>query len=191
MEKNSVGSAVVKSIVLVILGAMVILGVYMILTRNKKAAKDEDYVLTTVDEITTTDLDRNYPTDARMVVDFYGKIMRALYKETYTDAQQTKMIEILGGIMDDELMANQNNFAKSIKNEVKERKDGDYSIATYVVQAKDPEVVRVDGRKMCTVECLFSLRQGTGHIVTTYEFILRQDSLGRWKILGWTVKTDE
>ncbi|MBQ3798565.1 MAG: hypothetical protein II842_20195 [Butyrivibrio sp.] len=191
MEKNSVGSAVVKSIVLVILGAMVILGVYMILTRNKKAAKDEDYVLTTVDEITTTDLDRNYPTDARMVVDFYGKIMRALYKETYTDAQQTKMIEILGGIMDDELMANQNNFAKSIKNEVKERKDGDYSIATYAVQAKEPEVVRVDGRKMCTVECLFSLRQGTGHIVTTYEFILRQDSLGRWKILGWTVKTDE
>lgn len=191
MEKNSVGSAVVKSIVLVILGAMVILGVYMILTRNKKAAKDEDYVLTTVDEITTTDLDRNYPTDARMVVDFYGKIMRALYKETYTDAQQTKMIEILGGIMDDELMANQNNFAKSIKNEVKERKDGDYSISTYVVQAKEPEVVRVDGRKMCTVECLFSLRQGTGHIVTTYEFILRQDSLGRWKILGWTVKTDE
>ena len=191
MEKNSVGSAVVKSIVLVILGAMVILGVYMILTRNKKAAKDEVYVLTTVDEITTTDLDRNYPTDARMVVDFYGKIMRALYKETYTDAQQTKMIEILGGIMDDELMANQNNFAKSIKNEVKERKDGDYSIATYAVQAKEPEVVRVDGRKMCTVECLFSLRQGTGHIVTTYEFILRQDSLGRWKILGWTVKTDE
>ena len=191
MEKNRVGSAVVKSIVLVILGAMVILGVYMILTRNKKAAKDEDYVLTTVDEITTTDLDRNYPTDARMVVDFYGKIMRALYKETYTDAQQTKMIEILGGIMDDELMANQNNFAKSIKNEVKERKDGDYSIATYAVQAKEPEVVRVDGRKMCTVECLFSLRQGTGHIVTTYEFILRQDSLGRWKILGWTVKTDE
>ena len=191
MEKNSVGSAVVKSIVLVILGAIIILGVYMILTRNKKPAKDEDYVLTTVDEITTTDLSRKYPADARKVVDLYGKIMRTLYKETYTDDQQNKMIEVLAGIMDDELLENQNNFAKSIKNEVKARKEGDYSIATYVVQAQEPEVVKVDGRKMCSIECLFSLRQGTGHIVTTYEFIMRQDSLGRWKILGWTVKADE
>ena len=191
MEKNSVGSAVVKSIVLVILGAIIILGVYLVLTRNKKPAKDEDYVLSTVDEITTTDLNRNYPADARMVVDLYGKIMRALYKETYTDDQQDKMIGVLEGIMDDELMANQNNFARSIKNEVKQRKEGDYSIATYVVQAKEPEAVKVDGRKMCNVECLFSLRKGTSHIVSTYQFVMRQDDQGKWKILGWTVKTDE
>ena len=104
MAKQGVGSAVVKSIILVVLGAVVILGAYLILTRGKKPAKEEDYVLTTVDEITTTDLNRNYPADARMVVDFYGKIMRTLYRETYTDEQQDKMIEILAGIMDDELL---------------------------------------------------------------------------------------
>ena len=191
MEKNGVGSAVVKSIILVVLGAVVILGAYMILTRGKKPAKEEDYVLTTVDEITTTDLNRNYPADARMVVDFYGKIMRTLYRETYTDDQQDKMIEVLGGIMDDELLNNQSNFKKSIKNEVKDRKEGDYSIATYVVQAKEPEVVKVDGRRMCNVECLFSLRKGTSHIVVTYQFVMRMDDEGRWKILGWTVKADE
>lgn len=191
MEKNGVGSAVVKSIILVVLGAVVILGAYMILTRGKKPAKEEDYVLTTVDEITTTDLNRNYPADARMVVDFYGKIMRTLYRETYTDDQQDKMLEVLGGIMDDELLANQTNFKKSMKNEIKERKEGDYSVATYVVQAKEPEVVKIDGRKMCNVECLFSLRKSTKHIVVTYQFVMRMDDEGRWKILGWTVKADE
>ena len=191
MEKNGVGSAVVKSIILVVLGAVVILGAYMILTRGKKPAKEEDYVLTTVDEITTTDLNRNYPADARMVVDFYGKIMRTLYRETYTDDQQDKMLEVLGGIMDDELLANQTNFKKSMKNEIKERKEGDYSVATYVVQAKEPEVVKIDGRKMCNVECLFSLRKSTKHIVVTYQFVMRMDDEGKWKILGWTVKADE
>ena len=191
MEKNGVGSAVVKSIILVVLGAVVILGAYMILTRGKKPAKEEEYVLTTVDEITTTDLNRNYPADARMVVDFYGKIMRTLYRETYTDDQQDKMIEALAGIMDDELLNNQSNFKKSIKNEVKDRKEGDYSIATYVVQAKEPEAVKVDGRRMCNVECLFSLRKGTSHIVVTYQFVMRMDDEGKWKILGWTVKADE
>ena len=191
MEKNGVGSAVVKSIVLVVLGAVVIIGAYLILTRGKKPAKEEDYVLTTVDEITTTDLNRNYPADARMVVDFYGKIMRTLYRETYTDDQQEKMIQVLAGLMDDELLENQFNFSKSIKSEVKERKEGDYSIATYVVQAKEPEVVKVDGRKMCNVECLFSLRKSTKHIVVTYQFVMRMDDEGKWKILGWTVNTDE
>ena len=191
MEKHGIGSAVVKSIILVALGALVIVGVYMVLTRGKRPAKEEDYVLTTVDESTTTDLTRNYPADARMVVDFYGKIMRTLYRETYTDDQQDKMIEVLAGIMDDELLANQVNFNKAIKSEVKERKEGDYSIATYVVQGKEPEVVKVDGRKMCNVECLFSYRKGTRHIVITYEFVMRMDDEGHWKILGWTLKTEE
>ncbi|MBQ6406633.1 MAG: hypothetical protein IJJ64_01195 [Butyrivibrio sp.] len=191
MEKQGVGSAVLKSVILVVLGAVVILGAYLILTRGKRPAKEENYVLTTVDEITTTDLNRNYPADARMVVDLYGKIMRTLYRETYTDEQQDKMIEVLSGIMDDELLDNQVNFSKSIKSEVKERKEGDYSIATYVVQAKEPDVVKVDGKKMCNVECLFSLRKSTKHIVVTYQFVMRMDSEGKWKILGWTVKADE
>ncbi|MBR4668455.1 MAG: hypothetical protein IKO76_06855 [Butyrivibrio sp.] len=192
MEKSSVSSAVIKSIILALLGAIVILGVYLMVTRLKvKPDKDEGYELTAVDEITTTNLDKNYPADARMVVEFYGKIMRTLYRETYTDSQQDKMIDILAGIMDDELLANQNNFSKSIKNEIKQKKDGDYSVVTYIVQAREPDVVKVDGRKMCSVECLFSLRKGTSHVPITYEFIMRQDEEGRWKILGWTLKDDE
>ncbi len=192
MEKSSLSSAIIKSIVLVVLGAMIILGVYMMITRVKgKPAKDEDYQLTAVDEITTTNLDKNYPADARMVVELYGKIMRTMYRETYDENQQNKMITVLAGIMDDELLANQNNFPKSIKNEIKEKKDGDYSIVTYIVQAKEPDVVKVDGKKMCTVECLFSLRKGTSHVPITYDFIMRQDEDGKWKILGWTVKDDD
>ena len=192
MKKSSVSSAVIKSIVLAVLGALIILGVYLMLTRGKsKPGKDESYELTVVDEITTTNLDKNYPADARRVVEFYGKIMRTLYRETYSDEQQDKMIDILAGIMDDELLANQNNFSKSIKNEVKNKKEGDYSVVSYVVQAKEPDVVKVDGRKMCTVECLFALRKGTSHVPITYDFIMRQDEDGKWKILGWTVQDDE
>ena len=44
---------------------------------------------------------------------------------------------------------------------------------------------------MCNVECLFSLRKSTKHIVVTYQFVMRMDDEGKWKILGWTVKADE
>lgn len=191
MEKKSVSSAVIKSVVLVVLGALVILGIYLIFNRNKNVAKEEDYVLTVVDEITTTDLSKSYPADARMIVSFYAKIMQTLYKETYTEEQEDKMISVLAGIMDDELLANQSDFNKSVKNEVQERKEGDYSISTYVVQTKEPEVVKIDGSKMCNVDCLFTLRKGTTHTATYYQYVMRQDDEGKWKILGWTIKEDE
>lgn len=191
MEKKSVSSAVIKSVVLVALGALVILGIYLIFNRNKNVAKEEDYVLTAVDEITTTDLSKSYPADARMIVSFYAKIMQTLYKETYTEEQEDKMISVLAGIMDDELLANQSDFNKAVKNEVQERKAGDYSISTYVVQTKEPEVVKIDGSKMCNVDCLFTLRKGTTHTATYYQYVMRQDDEGKWKILGWTIKEDE
>ena len=100
-------------------------------------------------------------------------------------AGKTTLLDILAGIMDDELMANQSNFAKSIKDEVKEKKEGDYSISTYVVQTREPEQVKVGGKKMCTVDCQFYLRKGSTGVPIYYQFVLRRDDNGKWKILGW------
>jgi hypothetical protein len=44
---------------------------------------------------------------------------------------------------------------------------------------------------MCEVECLFSLRHGTISSVIYYEFVMRQDEEGKWKILGWTLREEE
>ena len=194
MEKGSTGSAILKSVIIVALGAIVVLGLYMVFTRTRgNSGKDEDYVITAVDEITTTDLEKNYPASARKVVELYARTMQVLYKETYTDDQQDKMIAILSGIMDDELLANNQNFAQGIKSEVKGRKAEDYSISAFVIQTKEPDEVKVSGRKMCTVDCLFSLRHGSnGTTATYYQFILRRDeNNGNWKILGWTLKEEE
>ena len=194
MEKKSKGSAVAKSIVLVLLGAVVILGLYLMLTRNKRSVQtEESYELTAVDEITTTNLDKNYPANPRKVVELYAHTMQVLYRETYNDTQEDAMISVLRGIMDDELLANNNRFEQSVKDEVTERRAGDYSISNFVVQTKEPEEVTVDGRRMCNVDCLFSLRQSTkGTTANYYQFILRKDSeTGQWKILGWTLKEDD
>ena len=191
MENNSVKSAILKSIVLLALGAVVIVGLYFMFVGTKKDPGEEQYNLTAVDEITTTNLEKNYPANPRKVVDLYANIMKVLYKEEYTDGQQDKMLEVLQGIMDDELLANQGNFSKSIKDEIAERKEGKYSISNYIVQNIEPEEVTISGKKMCTVVCTFSLRKDTNTIVNNYQFILRQDDEKRWKIVGWDVETKQ
>ena len=57
-------------------------------------------------------------------------------------------------------------------------------------QSREPEVVTVDGRKMCNVDCYLNLRKGTSSQGLYYMFILRQDDSGKWKILGWTQKAN-
>ena len=191
MENNSVKSAIMKSIVLLALGAVVVVGLYFMFVGSKKSPEEEQYNLTAVDEITTTNLEKNYPANPRMVVDLYAKTMQVLYKEEYTEGQQDKMLYVLKGIMDDELLEKQVDFSKSMKNEISERKEGDYSISNYLVQNTEPEVVTVSGKKMCNVQCLFSLRKGTSTVANYYQFILRQDDDKRWKILGWDVNTKQ
>ena len=191
MENNSVKSAIMKSIVLLALGAVVVVGLYFMFVGSKKSPEEEQYNLTAVDEITTTNLEKNYPANPRMVVELYAKTMQVLYKEEYTEGQQDKMLYVLKGIMDDELIEKQVDFSRSMKNEISERKEGDYSISNYLVQNTEPEVVTVSGKKMCNVQCLFSLRKGTSTVANYYQFILRQDDDKRWKILGWDVNTKQ
>jgi hypothetical protein len=194
MEKGGSGSAVVKSIILVVLGALVVLGLYMLFTRSKKSPTEERYEITVVDEITTTTLERNYPASARKVVDLYIKTMQVLYRETYTDEQQDKMIAVMQGLLDDELLANNPNYVQVTKKEVKDRRAEDYSISAYVMlQTKEPDEVNVGGRKMCEVDYLINLRHGSnGTTANYYKYIMRRDTeSGNWKILGWTLKEDE
>ena len=184
--------AVIKAIVMTVLAAIVVLGLYMVFTRSKKVGPEESYDLSVVDEITTTDLEKNYPASARKVVELYAKTMQVLYREQYSDKQEDTMIAVVQGLMDEELLAGNSSFVQSIKNEVKERREGDYSISAYVVQSKEPKEVSVNGRKMCNVDCLINLRHASnGTTANYYQFIMRREKeTGNWKILGWVIKDE-
>ena len=102
------------------------------------------------------------------------------------------MITVLSGLMDDELLANQANFTQSMRNEVQERKKEDYSISNYVVLTKDIDETTVDGRKMCHVDLMYSLRKGTsGTSILKYRYVMRQDDAGNWKIMGWDLAPND
>ena len=194
MEKGGAGSAIIKSVVLIVLGALVVLGVYMALTRTKKTPTEETYVSTVVDEFTTMNLEKNYPASARKVVELYIRTMQVLLKEQYNDEQEDKMVALIKGLMDDELLANNMNFEKDIKDEVDRKKAEDNSISNYeVLQKREPDEYKTNGRWMCKVDCIYYMRMGTqGTITVDYTFILRrEEGTGNWKIYGWTLKEEE
>jgi hypothetical protein len=194
MEKGSVSSAVIKSVILIALGALIVLGVYMLFTRNRKSPTEESYNPTVVDELTTTNLDKNYPASARKVVELYIHTMQVMYKEEYNEDQEAKMIELLRGIMDDELLSINRNFDNDIRDEVKRKKSEDNSISNFeILQKREPEEYKKDGRWMCKIDCIYYMRMGTtGTTTVDYVFLLRRDEATKnWKIYGWTLKEKE
>ncbi len=194
MEKGSVSSAVIKSVILIALGALIVLGVYMLFTRNRKSPTEESYNPTVVDELTTTNLDKNYPASARKVVELYIHTMQVMYKEEYNEDQEAKMIELLRGIMDDELLSINRNFDNDIRDEVKRKKSEDNSISNFeILQKREPEEYKKDGRWMCKIDCIYYMRMGTtGTTTVDYVFLLRRDEATKnWKIYGWTLKAKE
>lgn len=194
MEKGGASSAVVKSIVLVVLGAVIVLGVYLVLTRSRKTPTEENYVPSVVDEFTTMNLEKNYPASSRKVVELYLRTMQAMYKEEYTDEQEQKMVELVKGLMDDELLLLNPNFEKDIKDEVARKKKEDNSISNFeILQKREPDEHKTNGRWMCQIDCIYYMRMGTqGTITVDYVFILRRDeTTGNWKIYGWSLKEEQ
>jgi len=183
-KKNSI----IKAIVMMILAAMVVLGLFMLFTRNgsKSNTQEEDRELTEVQKITTLDLSKNYPQTPAAVADLYLKTMQVMYKQTYTDEEFDSMAQVLKGIFDTELIAQQNDWPNGLKTEVQDKKDGDYSIPVYEVDKNDARQTTEDGEEISNVLADVSLRHGTSSTKYTYLFILRKNSEDKWKLMGWT-----
>lgn len=193
-DKKGNSGETLKVVIMVILVALVILGIYMalIVRGGKNQSDEETSLLTEVQQITTMNLDENYPNSERDVVSLFGRITKALYGETYTDEEFSQMASQLEKLYDPELLAQQNGYESSLKDEVQQKKNDYYTVQNYVVADKDEIVYKkIDGKECASLDCLFAMRQNTEMETINYVFILRKSDDGRWKILGWTVKPED
>ena len=187
--EESTKNGIIRSVVLMVLAAVVILGVFMLFSRRGSDTNTttEEVELTEVQKITTIDLSKNYPKTPPTVVDLYARTMKVMYKQEYTDDEFQKMASVLAGIFDSEFLAAQQNWPSGLKNEVDEKKKDDYSITKYEVLTSDLQEKRDNGEEIANVVAKINLRHGTHTVPYNYLFVLRKDSAGLWKIMGWTV----
>ena len=185
-------NTIIKTVIMMILGAMVVLGIFVLLTRGGNNTNDttEDVELTEVQKITTMDLSKSYPKTPSTVADLYIRIMKVMYKQTYTDEEFNKMADVMAGIFDSEFLAIQSNWPQGLKTEVEGKKKDDYSISKYEVLTSDLQETNDKGEEIANVLAKISLRHGTSTTIYDYLFVLRKDADGNWKIMGWNISED-
>ncbi|WP_408070109.1 DUF6715 family protein [Butyrivibrio sp. JL13D10] len=190
---ESTKNGIIRSIILMVLAAVVILGVFLIFTRrgSNTNTTTEETQLTEVQKITTIDLSKSYPKTPPTVVDLYTRTMKVMYKESYTDDEFNKMADVMAGIFDAEFLAAQRSWPTGLKSEVEQKKNDDYSIPKYEVLTSDLQEKRDNGEEIANVVAKIYLRHGTYTMPYNYLFVLRKDKDGLWKIMGWTATEDK
>lgn len=181
-------SRLTKTIIALVIIALLVLGLFIFLVKRgpRDNTSREQNKLSEVAQITTLDLNRQYPPTAREVVELYGRIMQALYKQTYTDEEFSTMASKLAGLFDMELLNNQVNWPNGLEKEVKDKKAEDYSIVNFSVgSSADMQTGTIDGYEIANLRCIFALRHGTSTQPVDYMFYLRKGNDDRWRILGW------
>ena len=190
-SKNQAIEKAKKYIVLMALAAMLILGAFTMLARPWKKTSDEETMkLTTVQKITTDNLDMYYPENPRLVMGKYCAIMKALYGETYNNDEFTIMVQQLMKLYDEEFLALQPDYIATMETDVSQKMTDGYTISNYVIPDSETEVTYFvqENRNCAGMDVTFSIRNGTQTDEVQYTFVFRKESdTGRWKILGWQI----
>ena len=103
MKKSKMGIG--GTILFVVLFVIVVVGIYLMITRNKNEGKLEPNVeVTEYSNLKQRNMITNYPQTAREVVKLYCRITKCLYNEDLSDSQVEELVDMLRMLYSTELL---------------------------------------------------------------------------------------
>ena len=166
---------------------------YCYLSNRNIPVKDENEVISRVQEVLARDLSRNYPATPKEVLKYYSELTQCFYNEEYTDQELAELSDKAIELYDDELVNAKlrEEYLRDLKKDIADFEKDDIVISSYKVSnSTDVEYFTKDGRDCASLYCTYTLRKGTNLQATEEVFVLRKDAKGHWKILGFDVVKD-
>ena len=175
--------------------AVFVVGLFFYISNKSKVISEgRVQTMTAVQEILARNLDTNYPPTPKEVLKFYSEITRCVYGEEYTEEELERLASFSRKLFDDELVANQTDeqYLSALKMDIESWKKDKKVISSYSVSSStDVQEYSYGGYEWAQLYCTYSIRMGTNVAPIQEHFIMRKDSKGHWKILGWELVTPE
>lgn len=172
------------SVILVLACAVVAL--YWYIDRSGKEA--EEPVNTVAEQILAKDMENNYPPTPYAVTDFYCGIIECIYSGDTTEEQLEKLVELQRFLYDEEFAALNpyDELLASTKKELEEAKEKKLVFTGYILdKASNVSKWKKEGREYASLMFQLMSRSDTGSGGSYRNMIMRKDSSGKYKILGW------
>jgi hypothetical protein len=178
---------VIRILVAVLCIAAVCGAFYFLKQRTDKAQNAEED-LTEVQKLITKNLDENYPATPREVVKLYNRFITCFYKDDYTQEELTQMADQVWLLLDEELQEEnpKETYLASLEADIDDYASRNrYIASSSVSDSADVEEKTIDGDKIAYVTSSYFVREGSSYERTYQEYVLRKDSDGNWKIMGF------
>ena len=187
-EDNMKRSGIVSIIITCVILGAVIGGCAFYLGHKSRTSGEEVVESTAVQKVLQKDLERNYPPTPKEVVKYFAEITKCFYNEEYSDEDLEKLAVQIQELYDEELVANksQEDYMQDLRSDIASMKENKYTIVGYDVSpSTDVEFFTQNEDSCARLYCNFYVKQGAGNVPSLEQFVLRKDTEGHWKIMGW------
>lgn len=187
-EDNMKRSGIVSIIITCVILVAVIGGFAFYLGHKSRTSGEEVVESTAVQKVLQKDLERNYPPTPKEVVKYFAEITKCFYNEEYSDEDLEKLAVQIQELYDEELVANksQEDYMQDLRSDIASMKENKYTIVGYDVSpSTDVEFFMQNEDSCARLYCNFYVKQGAGNVPSLEQFVLRKDTEGHWKIMGW------
>lgn len=179
-------------IIALVVVAIVVVVVFAIIAYRRPKNVQDTKVITEVEELISKDIEFNYPATPREVVKLYNRYLIALYGENGYSASADS-IKKLGAKMrqlyDEELLGinPESTYYSALEADiVSEQNAGKVMLQANVADSNKVKYIEIDEKDCATITASYFTKENNTNFTRTYEaFLLRKDSKGRWKILGF------
>ncbi|MDE7327924.1 MAG: hypothetical protein K2N63_16880 [Lachnospiraceae bacterium] len=180
-------STIITVIVMLLVGAAIV-AAYFIVSARKNKENYEGGNRTEVDILLEKDLDKSYPLTSREVVKFYSRILKCYYNKKLTQEQLEDLLDQMRKLFDEEFLAEnpRDSHLMELQEEISDFAARKCQITSYQVEQNGNIVTWTDeGKEYARVIASYTEKEDRHYLKVYEEFILRKDSGGKWKILGW------
>lgn len=175
---------VTVSVVLVL--ACAIVALYWYIDRSGKQAKEP--VNTVAEQILSKNLETNYPPTPYSVAELYCGIVQCIYSADTTEAQLEELVRMERELFDEEFAALNpyESLLAATKADLETAKAKKLVFTGYVLdKASNVSKWKKDGDAYASIMFQLMSRSDSGSGGSYRNLIMRKDSNGNYKILGW------
>lgn len=177
-----------KGMIIMLALLALILGYYAYLSNRSKKDKEEEVVITAVQEVLMRDMQRNYPPTPKEVIKYYSELTQCFYNEELSEDDRKALGLRAREMYDADLAANQTEaeYLADLEYDIISFNNKDLTITSFSTSnSTDVDFFTQDERKWARLYCIYNLRQGREMLSTQEVFLLRKDEEDHWKIYGW------
>ncbi|MBR6536451.1 MAG: hypothetical protein IKT67_04560 [Lachnospiraceae bacterium] len=181
---------VTVSVVLVL--ACAIVALYWYIDRSGKQA--EEPVNTAAEQLLAKSLETNYPPTPYSVAELYCEIVQCIYSADTTDAQLEELVRMERELFDEEFAAINpyDSLLASTKEDLATAKEKKLVFTGYILdKASNVTKWKRDGKNYASIMFQFMSKSESGSGGSYRNLIMRKDSDGNYKILGWETADGE